>query len=156
MTELETIDPEQVEEAKAEMDALDVLMGATKPVVVEEFTIPKRDGLPADLVLTLGTVDNFEELNTQAEIKTVPNREERRAGMTEKVEQDTPYFLRLVVASGTKKPDLNNPQLLKHHGVRTADALVKKLMRPGEITKCAEYVMDLSGYADDAVRRSGN
>jgi hypothetical protein len=156
MTELETVDAETVEKAVEEMDALDVLMGATKPQVKEEFTIPKRDGLPADLKLMLGTVDNFEELSAQAEIKSVPNREERRAGMTEKTEQDTPYFLRLVVASGVKAPDLNDSRLLQHHGVRTADALIKKIMRPGEITKCAEYVMDLSGYSDDAVRRSGN
>lgn len=156
MTELETVDPEQVEEVRAEMDALDVLMGATKPVVTEEFTIPKRDGIPADLVLKLGTVDNFETLSTQAEEKFVPNREEKRAGMTERVETNQPLFLRLVVVEGTKYPDLNNPELLKAQGVRTGEQLVKKLMRPGEITKCAEYVMDLSGYADDAVRRAGN
>lgn len=158
MTELETVeDVEKAEgEAVAEMDALDVLMGATRPVVKDEYVIRKRDGIAADLKLTLGTVHNFDELSEQASTRFVPNREERRAGLVEKTEQDQALFLRLVVVAGTKHPNLENPNLLKAQGVHTGEALVEKLMRAGEVAKCAEYIMDLSGYADDSVERAGN
>lgn len=158
MTELETVEEVEKTEADvvAEMEALDVLMAAKRPVVVDEYVIRKRDGIPADLKLKLGTVHNFDELSEQASTRFVPNREERRAGMTEKVEQDQQLFLRLVVVAGTKHPNLETPALLQAQGVPTGEALVEKLMRPGEIAKCAEYVMDLSGYSDDSVERAGN
>lgn len=158
MTELETVeDVEKAESAAvAEMSALDVLMGASRPVVKDEYVIRKRDGIAADLKLTLGTVHNFDELSEQASTRFTPNREEKRAGMTERVEQDQALFLRLVVVAGTKTPNLETPALLQAQGVPTGEALVNKLMRPGEVAKCAELIMDLSGYAEDSVERAGN
>lgn len=158
MTELETVEEvvKAEEKAVAEMDALDVLMGAQRPVVTDEYVIRKRDGIAADLKLKLGTVHNLEELSEQASHTEVPNREERRAGAVERTVQDQGLFLRLVVVAGTKSPNLQDANLLKAQGVHTGEALVQKLMRPGEITKCADLIMDLSGFGEDSVEHAGN
>ena len=139
---------------EGEMDALQVLLGATSAQQVETFRIPKRAGIAADLILQLGSLDDrmFEHLRTQAEKPA--NREARRRGETS--EQDTPLFLRLVVANGVVHPKLDDRAVLNAHGVRTGEKLVRKLMLPGEIVRCAELIMDLSGYSDDAVQRVKN
>lgn len=147
---------EEVVSVEDEMDALDVLLGASHKRQTDTYDIPKREGLPATLHLKLGSLDDrkFEELSKQSE-RPVGNREARRTqGVT--TEQDTPYFMRLVVAEGVVYPNLSDPKLLAHHGVRTADALIRKLLLPGEITKCAEVIMDLSGYHDNSVVKAKN
>jgi hypothetical protein len=148
----------EADEAQEEMNALDVLMGATSKRQVDEFKIQKRDGLPGDLILKLGSLNDrtFELLSEQAQRPIAANREQRRAGTPGGTEQDTPLFMRLVVSEGVVDPKLDNPDLLRAQGVKTAEALVRQLLLPGEIIKCAEYIMDLSGYHENAVTRVGN
>lgn len=55
------------------------------------------------------------------------------------------YIGRLCVAC-TVYPNLNDAELQDAFGVKSADALLKKMLKPGEYTEYKEKVMEVNGY----------
>ena len=55
------------------------------------------------------------------------------------------YVGRLCVAC-TVYPDLNNAELQDSYGVKTPDALLKKMLKPGEYTEYKLKVMEVNGF----------
>jgi hypothetical protein len=55
------------------------------------------------------------------------------------------YFGRLCVAC-TVYPNLNDAELQDSYGVKSADALLKKMLLPGEYTEYKAKVMEVNGY----------
>lgn len=144
------------EQAQKNLSALDVLLRATPVRQTETIKIPKRQGLPADLELTVGSLSDrdFKEVSDQSEQPL--NRRQRRSGANVQRETDGNLFLRLVVAKGVVNPDLGNAKLLDSQDCFTADQLVQKLLLPGEIARVAEIIMDLSGFNDNTVEFAKN
>jgi hypothetical protein len=153
------IDEEALEQEQEEnASALDVLLSATAIKQQEKWKIPKRDGLPGDLVLTLASLTDreFRDISAEAEEPIrASNRRQRRAGEATK-EINPEKFLRLIVARGVVDPAFDHPQLLQKHQVMTAEQVVQRVLLPGEVAKVAELIMDLSGFNDATLELVGN
>lgn len=141
-------------DVKKEMDALDVLLGARAVKQEEEWVIYKRDGLPADLRITITSLTDreFKDISIEAEeaVRAI-NRRARRAGGEQATEINTDKFLRLIVAKGVINPSFSHPEVLRKHGVHTAEEVVQKLLLPGEVAKISELIMELSGFNEHSV-----
>ena len=68
----------------------------------------------------------------------------KRGQYTQETDTDK-YVGRLCVAC-TVYPDLNNAELQDSYGVKTPDALLKKMLLPGEYTEYKAKVMEVNGY----------
>ena len=68
----------------------------------------------------------------------------KRGQYTQETDTDK-YIGRMCVAS-TVYPDLNNAELQDSYGVKSADALLKKMLKPGEYTEYKAKVMEVNGY----------
>ena len=68
----------------------------------------------------------------------------KRGQYTQEVDTDK-YTGRLCVAS-TVYPDLNNAELQDSYGVKSGDALLKKMLKPGEYLDYKTKVMEVNGY----------
>ena len=49
-------------------------------------------------------------------------------------------------AACTVYPNLNDAELQDSYGVKSADALLKKMLMPGEYTEYKNRVMEINGY----------
>lgn len=140
------------------MTALDVLLGASSDRQKEKIVVPQRPGLPSDLVLTIQSLTDreFKNISDEAESSApVGNRRQRRAGATEK-DVDSSLFLRLIVAAGVVDPPLDHPTVLQKHGVTRGEQVVDRILLPGEISRVAELIMDLSGFNDTTIDYAKN
>ena len=61
-------------------------------------------------------------------------------------EIDTDKYIGKICVACTVYPDLNTAELQDSYGVKSADALLKKLLKPGEYTAYKEKVMEVNGY----------
>lgn len=61
-------------------------------------------------------------------------------------ETDTDKYLGKLCAACTVYPNLNDAALQDSYGVKTADALLKKLLKAGEYTEYKAKVMEVNGY----------
>ena len=61
-------------------------------------------------------------------------------------ETDTDKYLGKLCAACTVYPNLNDAALQDSYGVKTADALLKKLLKAGEYTEFKAKVMEVNGY----------
>ena len=61
-------------------------------------------------------------------------------------ETDTDKYLGEMCVACTVYPDLNNAELQESYGVMGADALLKKMLLPGEYTEYKTKVMEVNGY----------
>ena len=61
-------------------------------------------------------------------------------------ETDTDKYIGKMCVACTVYPDLNNADLQESYGVMGADALLKKMLRPGEYTYYKAKVMEVNGY----------
>ena len=61
-------------------------------------------------------------------------------------ETDTDKYIGKICVACTVYPDLNNAELQDSYGVKTADALLKKMLKPGEYTEYKAKVMEVNGY----------
>ncbi len=61
-------------------------------------------------------------------------------------ETDTDKYIGKMCVACTVYPDLNNAELQESYGVMGADALLKKMLRPGEYTDYKAKVMEVNGY----------
>ena len=61
-------------------------------------------------------------------------------------ETDTDKYIGRMCVACTVYPDLNNAELQDSYGVMGADALLKKMLLPGEYTEYKAKVMEVNGY----------
>ena len=61
-------------------------------------------------------------------------------------ETDTDKYIAKMCAACTVFPNLNDAELQDSYGVKSADALLKKMLLPGEYTEYKTKVMEVNGY----------
>ena len=61
-------------------------------------------------------------------------------------ETDTDKYIGKLCVACTVYPNLNDAELQDAYGVKSADALLKKMLRPGEYTEYKAKVMEVNGY----------
>ena len=61
-------------------------------------------------------------------------------------ETDTDKYLGKICVACTVYPNLNDAGLQDFYGVQGADALLKKMLKPGEYTEYKAKVMEVNGY----------
>ena len=61
-------------------------------------------------------------------------------------ETDTDKYIGKLCVACTVYPDLNDAELQDAFGVKGADALLKKMLKPGEYTEYKTKVMEVNGY----------
>lgn len=61
-------------------------------------------------------------------------------------ETDTDKYLGKMCAACTVYPNLNDAELQDSYGVKSADALLKKMLKAGEYTEYKAKVMEINGY----------
>lgn len=61
-------------------------------------------------------------------------------------ETDTDKYIGKMCVACTVYPDLNDAELQDSYGVQGADALLKKMLKPGEYTEYKAKVMEVNGY----------
>ena len=61
-------------------------------------------------------------------------------------ETDTDKYIGKMCVACTVYPNLNNAELQDSFGVKSADALLKKMLKPGEYTEYKAKVMEVNGY----------
>ena len=61
-------------------------------------------------------------------------------------ETDTDKYIGKMCVASVVYPDLNNAELQDSYGVKSADALLKKMLKPGEYTELKAKVMEVNGY----------
>lgn len=74
-------------------------------------------------------------------------------------ETDTDKYIGKMCVACTVYPNLNDAELQDAYGVKSADALLKKMLLPGEYTEYKAKVMEVNGYdmsMDDLVDEAKN
>ena len=61
-------------------------------------------------------------------------------------ETDTDKYIAKICVACTVYPNLNDAELQSSYGVMGADALLKKMLKPGEYTEYKAKVMEINGY----------
>lgn len=61
-------------------------------------------------------------------------------------ETDTDKYIGKMCVACTVYPNLNDAELQDYYGVKSADALLKKMLKPGEYTEYKAKVMEVNGY----------
>lgn len=61
-------------------------------------------------------------------------------------ETDTDKYIAKMCVACTVFPNLNDAELQDSYGVKSADALLKKMLLPGEYTEYKAKVMEVNGY----------
>lgn len=61
-------------------------------------------------------------------------------------ETDTDKYIGKMCVACTVYPNLNDAELQDSYGVKSADALLKKMLLPGEYTEYKAKVMEVNGY----------
>ena len=61
-------------------------------------------------------------------------------------EVDTDKYIGKMCVACTVYPNLNDAELQDSYGVKSADALLKKMLLPGEYTEYKAKVMEINGY----------
>lgn len=61
-------------------------------------------------------------------------------------ETDTDKYIGKMCVACTVYPNLNDSELQDYYGVKSADALLKTMLKPGEYTEYKAKVMEVNGY----------
>ena len=61
-------------------------------------------------------------------------------------ETDTDKYIGKVCVASTVYPNLNDAELQDYYGVKSPDALLKKMLKSGEYTEYKAKVMEVNGY----------
>ena len=61
-------------------------------------------------------------------------------------ETDTDKYIAKMCVACTVYPNLNDAELQDSYGVKSADALLRKMLLPGEYTEYKAKVMEINGY----------
>lgn len=128
-------------------------------VKVEEHVISKRfkDGNGKPIPWKFGAIDGeVDAANRKACTKRMPVPGKKGLMMPEvDFEQ---YTLKNAVAT-IKYPDLNDAELQSSYGVMGAEALLKKMLLPGELTEVKKITQEVNGFdvgMDDLVEEAKN
>ena len=62
------------------------------------------------------------------------------------METDTDKYINKMCAACTIYPNLNDAELQDSYGVKSGDALLKKMLLPGEYTEFKTKVMEINGF----------
>lgn len=98
--------------------------------------------IPADWEIKAISSDEDEQLRKDC-TKKVPIAG-KRGQYTQETDTDK-YICQMCVAC-TVFPNLNDAKLQDSYGVKSADALLKKMLKPGEYTEYKAKVMEVNGY----------
>jgi len=128
-------------------------------VSIEEHVISKRfkdeEGNP--IPWKFGAIDgDLDAANRKACTKRMPVPGKKGMFMPE-----TDYELYTIknVVSTVKFPDLNNAELQKSYGVMGAEALLQKMLLPGELTEAKKIAQTVNGFdvgMDELVEEAKN
>ena len=111
----------------------------TKFVASKRFV---KDGKPVEWEIKAIDSDLDEAIRKEC-TKKIPIHG-KRGQYTQEIDNDK-YIGKMCVAS-IVYPNLNNAELQDGYGVKTADALLKKMLLPGEYTELKTKVMEVNGY----------
>lgn len=113
----------------------------------EDFVVSKRfkdkEGKAIPWKLRSITEDENQELR-KAAMKKVKGR-----NGVYTPEFDSNEYLAKMVGASVVYPNLKDAELQKSYGVRGAEALLRKMLLPGEFTALMEHVNALNGYDQD-------
>lgn len=147
-----TTPPSSVERIKKEVSALDAFLSANPQREQETVRVE---------IQSLGAAVTVREL-TEAEINDILARyesddERRKSGMPVNTIDQTAR----IVAMALVDPNVRDPKVLDRLNERfgcgaNPEIAIRAVMRPLEITKLANIVMEISGMSDDAVKIAGN
>ena len=121
------------------------MAGNAAKVETVKFAASKRfivDGKPVEWEIKAIDSD-LDELIRKECSKRVPIAGKR--GQYNQETDSDKYVGRLCVAC-TVYPDLNNAELQDSYGVKSPDALLKKMLKPGEYTEYKLKVMEVNGF----------
>lgn len=127
-------------------------IGNKKVVVSNRFK--DENGNPVEWEIRAITCEENEELQRRAMV-SVPVAGQRGAYARE---MDQIKYTGLLLAASVVFPDLNNAELQDSYGVKTPEALLKKMLYPREESLLATEVMNFSQLEDlnDAVKDAKN
>lgn len=124
----------------------------------EKYVASKRfleDGKPVEWELCGITNEEDEALRkSSTKRKPVPGKRNMYAPET-----DYPEYLAKLVVKCTVFPNLNDAEVQNSYGVMGAEALVKKMLTPGEYNDLASKVQEINGFdvpLDEAVDEAKN
>ena len=135
-----------------------VFMGGKAVEETVKFVASKRfmkDGKPVEWEIKAIDSDLDERLRKEC-TKRVPIQGKRGQY---NLETDTDKYIGKMCVACTVYPNLNDAELQDSYGVKSADALLKKMLRPGEYTDYKAKVMEVNGYdmsMDDLVDEAKN
>ncbi|MDF2925887.1 MAG: phage portal protein [Paenibacillaceae bacterium] len=122
--------------------AQNVTAEMTEEVLVSQ-RFKDKEGKPVLWVIRSMTEDENEDIR-KAATKRVKGRNGQYTAETNSAE----YLAKLVVSS-VKYPDLKNAELQKSYGVLGAEALLHKMLFPGEYATLVQKVQTLNGFDED-------
>lgn len=115
--------------------------------ITEEVVVSTRfkdqDGNPIHWKIKTVTEGENQEIRRSAIKKT----KSKRGQYTNEMDGDD-YVLKLTAAS-VVYPDLKNADLQKSYGVIGAEALLKKMLLPGEFALIVQKVQEINGFDQD-------
>ncbi|WP_277680017.1 phage tail assembly chaperone [Gracilibacillus dipsosauri] len=128
-------------------------------VKIEEHVISDRfkdeNGKP--IPWKFGAIDgDTDAANRKASTKRMPVPGKKGLVMPE---TDYELYILKNAVSTIKFPDLNNAELQKSYGVMGAEALLQKMLLPGELTKVKQIAQEVNGFSietDDLVEQAKN
>lgn len=113
----------------------------------EEFIVSSRfkdkDGNPVPWKLRSMTEDENQECR-----KAATRKVKGKNGIYTPEIDANDYMAKLMTAS-VEYPDLKNAELQRSYGVLGAEALLRKMLLPGEFAALGERVQTLNGFATD-------
>lgn len=62
------------------------------------------------------------------------------------METDTDKYVAKICVASTEYPNLNDAELQSSYGVMSGEALLKKMLKPGEYTEFKAKVMEVNGF----------
>jgi hypothetical protein len=129
-------------------DALAIMLGAEPINQKQKLKLAGRQGM-APMAITIRSLSDTEIAN----LRKGATKQGKKADADDAI--DTDLLNRMIVAKATISPDLSNAELLRKHGVHSADGIVGKLFLPGWITLLVAEVFALSGWDEEAVTKLG-
>lgn len=125
--------------------------GIVKYVASDRY---KKDGKPVEWELKAIDSDLDERIRRDCTKKIRGGR-----GGVSGVEVDTDKYSAMVCVATIVDPQLNNAEFQDAMGVKSAEALLRKLLLPGELIALKEKVMEVNGYdmsMEDLVEEAKN
>lgn len=136
----------------ADIDPLDALLNIDQRPedVTDSLTVPIVGGTRIKWsyrAMTGQEIDDIDEMCTAWV----------RRGRGDKMRQrDTQRFTRMIVATATLSPNLEDQRLKDKFGAQQPEQLVSRVLMPGTYDAISTKILELSGYTDDLIGTAGN